>query len=99
MTRLLAAAILLCASALVLAQLRTVPANSKRAVMSHVQEMVVQVDGKQARLAPGAQVRDIHNRLVLPTTIPRGSVVRFQADPQGLISRVWILTPQEAAKK
>jgi hypothetical protein len=97
--RLLAAVLLLCASALVLAQLRTVPANSKRAVMSHLQDMYVQVDGKQARLSPGAQVRDIHNRLVLPAAIPPGSVVRFQADPQGLISSVWILTPQEAAKK
>jgi hypothetical protein len=99
MTRLLATAILVCASAVALAQLRSVPANSKRAVMSHLQEMYVQVDGKQARLSPGAQVRDIHNRLVLPTAIPRGSVVRFQVDKQGLISSVWILTPQEAAKK
>ncbi len=98
MTRLLAAAILLCASALVLAQLRTVPANAKRGEMRHLQEMYVQVDGKQARLSPGAQVRDIHNRLVLPAAIPARSIVKYQVDAQGLISRVWILTPQEAAQ-
>jgi hypothetical protein len=98
MTRLLATAILVCASAVALAQLRSVPANSTRAVMSHLQDMVVRVDGKQARLSPGAQVRDIHNRLILPTAIPPGSVVKFQANAQGHIFRVWILTPQEAAQ-
>ncbi len=98
MTRLLAAAILLCLSAAVLAQLRTVPASAKRGEMRHVQDMIVQIDQKQARLSPGAQVRDIHNRLVLPTAIPSGSIVKYQTDAQGMVHRVWILTPQEAAQ-
>ena len=98
MMRLLAAAVLLCASATVLAQLRTVPANAKRGEMRHLQDMTVQIDKAQARLAPGAQIRDIHNRLVLPAAIPAGSVVKYQWDAQGMVHRVWILTPQEAAQ-
>jgi hypothetical protein len=97
--RLLAAVFLLCASATVLAQLRSVPPEAKRGVMRHLQDMVVQIDNSRARLSPGAQIRDIHNRLVLPTAIPPGSIVRYRADAQGLVSEVWILTPQEAASK
>jgi hypothetical protein len=97
--RLLAAVFLLCASATVLAQLRSVPPEAKRGVMRHLQDMVVQIDNSRARLSPGAQIRDIHNRLVLPTAIPPGSIVKYRADAQGLVSEVWILTPQEAAAK
>jgi len=98
MMRLLAAAVLLCASATVLAQLRTVPADAKRGEMRHLQDMTVQIDKTQARLAPGAQIRDIHNRLLLPAAVPPGSIVKYQADAQGIVHRVWILTPQEAAQ-
>jgi len=97
--RLLAAVLLLCASATVLAQLRSVPPEAKRGVMRHLQDMVVQIDNSRARLSPGAQIRDIHNRLVLPTAIQPGSIVKYRADAQGLVSEVWILTPQEAAAK
>jgi hypothetical protein len=82
-----------------LAQLRSVPPEAKRGVMRHLQDMVVQIDNSRARLSPGAQIRDIHNRLVLPTAIPPGSIVKYRADAQGLVSEVWILTPQEAASK
>ena len=98
MMRLLAAAVLLCASATVLAQLRTVPAHAKRGELRHLQDMIVQIDQQQARLSPGAQIRDIHNRLMLPAAIPPGSIVKYRTDAQGMVSEVWILTPQEAAR-
>ena len=97
MTRLLAAAILLCASAAVLAQLRTVPPHAVRAEMWHLQDRLVQIDKARVLLSPGAQIRDAHNRLVLPVAVPPGSVVKFLADPMGHVHRVWILSPQEAA--
>ena len=97
MIRLLAAALLACASVAAHAQLRTVPPDAKRGVMRHLQDMIVQIDQTKARLSPGAQIRDIHNRLVLPTAIPPGTVVKYQVDALGQVSRVWILTPQEAA--
>ena len=93
-----AAALLACASVTALAQLRTLPENAQRGVMQHLQDMIVQIDSGQARLAPGAQIRDTHNRLVLPAALPPGSAVKYQKDAQGMVNHVWILTPQEAAQ-
>ncbi|MEW5865027.1 MAG: hypothetical protein AB1773_15770 [Pseudomonadota bacterium] len=80
------------------AQLRSIPADAKRGTLSHVQEMTVLLDGKPARLAPGAQIRDGENRIVLPTQLPPGSPVKYQLDGEGNLRRVWILTPAEAAQ-
>jgi type II secretory pathway component PulM len=81
------------------AQLRTIPADAVRAKMSHVQENVVEVNGKRAQLAPGAQIRDASNRVIVPTALPSGSVVKYQLDASGKLRQVWILTPQEAAAR
>ncbi|HJS38275.1 MAG TPA: hypothetical protein VJ789_09120 [Burkholderiales bacterium] len=97
MMRSLAILALLCLAAPALAQLRTVPPDTKRGVMRHLQDMTVQIDQSTMRLAPGALIRDIHNRLVLPMAIPPGSVVKYRVDAQGQIARVWILTAEEAA--
>ena len=97
MTRLLAAAILLCASSAASAQLRTVPPEAKRATMFHLQDRLVQIDSAQVLLSPGAQIRDAQNRLMLPVAVPPGSVVKYLPDAMGNVHRVWILTPQEAA--
>jgi len=81
------------------AQLRSIPADAQRAKMSHVQEHVVELNGKRTQLAPGAQIRDASNRVIVPTALPRGSVVKYQRDKSGQVSQVWILTPQEAAAR
>jgi hypothetical protein len=80
------------------AQLRTVPAEAKRGKIEHVQEMIVAIDGVKKALAPGAQIRDASNRLVLPVAIPAGTPMKYLLDADGMVSRVWILTPQEAAQ-
>ncbi len=67
--------------------------------MRHEQDMIVRIDGRIARLAPGAQIRDIENRLVLPAMLPPGSRVKYTVDSQGLVDRVWILSPREAARE
>jgi len=59
--------------------------------------MIVQINRTKARLAPGAQIRDIHNRLVLPTAVAQPTVVKYQVDALGQVARVWILTAEEAA--
>ena len=81
------------------AQLRTIPADAQRAEMGHVQENVVELNGQRAQLAPGAQIRDASNRLIVPTALPSGSLVRYQRDKSGQVTQVWILTPQEAAAR
>ena len=80
------------------AQLRTIPADAKRATMSHVQGMTVELDGKKTDLAAGAQIRDADNMIVLPAALPSGSLVKFMPDAQGHVWRVWILSLQEAAQ-
>ena len=80
------------------AQLRTIPADAKRAKMSHVQGMTVEIDGKRTNLAAGAQIRDVNNRIVLPVALPPGSLVKFMPDTQGHVWRIWMLSPQEAAQ-
>jgi hypothetical protein len=99
MIRILLATVLFAlASSAALAQLRTIPADAKRATLSHVQGMTVELDGNRTELAPGAQIRDADNRIILPTTLRAASLVRFMPDVQGRIWRVWILSQQEAAQ-
>lgn len=98
MTKLLLALALLAASFQALAQLRTIPPDAKRAELRHVQEMIMELDGKRARLAPGAQIRDANNFVVLPVAVPPGSLVKYRADAEGVLTHIWILTPQEAAQ-
>ena len=88
-----------CFASLALAQLRTIPADAKRAKMSHVQERVVELDGKRELLAPGAQIRDAGNRIIVPGALPPNSLVRYRRDARGAVHDVWILTPKEAAQR
>jgi hypothetical protein len=96
--RTLVAAALCLACGVAFAQLRTIPPQAKRAEMRHVQELLVELNGERAQLAPGAQIRDASNRLVLPAALPPGSLVKYLRDAQGYVFRVWILTPEEAAQ-
>jgi len=98
--RSLAILALLCLAAPALAQLqvRILPAEAKRGYLRHVQDLDVQIDGKFTRLSAGAQVRDAHNRILVPAAIPAGSLVKYTVGAQGEVSAVWILTEQEAAR-
>ena len=91
-----AALMFICAGAW--AQLRAIPADAKRAEIRHLSELVVELNGTPARLAPGALVRDADNRIVVPSAIPPGSLVKYLLGAQNEIVRVWILTPAEAAQ-
>jgi hypothetical protein len=98
MIRVLLATVLLTCAAGAGAQLRTIPADATRATMSHVQGMTVELDGKRTELAAGAQIRDANNRIVLPTALPAGSLVKYMPDAHGQVWRIWILSPREAAQ-
>ena len=80
------------------AQLRTIPADAKLGEIRHVQEMLVELDGKPQRLAPGAQIRDADNRLMLPVSLSDKQSVKYLLDAQGLVHRVWLLTAEERAR-
>ena len=99
MIRILVATVLFAFSAgAAQAQLRTIPAEAKRATMSHVQGMTVEIDGRQTDLAPGAQIRDERNLIVLPAALPAAVTVKIMPNAQGQAWRIWILTPQETAQ-
>ena len=98
MTRFLAAALALCLAGAAHAQLRTLPADARAGKLRHVQEMIVTIDGKPARLARGAQVRDTYNRILVPAAIPRDSFVAYRLNTQGEIAAAWVLTPRETAQ-
>ena len=77
------------------AQLRTIPADAKRAKMSHVQERIVEVNGKREMLAPGVRIRDAKNRIIVPAALPANSLVKYRRDASGAVHEVWILTAEE----
>jgi hypothetical protein len=95
---LVCALVFLLAAAGAQAQFRTITPDAKRGVMSHVQVMTVLLNGTQVQLAPGAQIRDERNMAIVPVAIPPGVLVKYLLDGQGQVTRVWILSPQEAAQ-
>jgi hypothetical protein len=67
--------------------------------MSLVTPPIVQMDGKDDRLSPGARIRDLRNMLVLSASLSGKTVpVVYKRDAAGLVHDVWILTADEYAK-
>ena len=81
------------------AQQRSIPEEAKRGVIRHVSGPIVTIDGKDARLAPGATIRNRENLFIVPIALPPdGALAEYLVNPDGQISRVWLLTPEEAAQ-
>ena len=58
----------------------------------------ITLNGKAARLAPGARIRDANNMSVVPGAVIGGRyLVNYTVDTLGLVKEVWILRPDEAA--
>ena len=95
----LGALLLLVCTAVAAQQLRTIPPDAKAGTLRHLQDMTVALDGKPEQLAPGAQIRDTANRLVLPGAIPpTGVLVKYKRNDAGVVNQVWLLTQREAAQ-
>jgi len=77
---------------------RPLPEDAISAEFSVVQHPVVTVNNASLRLAPGAQIRDEANRIVLPTSLQGKYMVLYTTDNRGEIFRVWILSPDELAQ-
>jgi len=93
-------ALLICAlvvPAAALAQVRQIPDSARRGSFVHVQDSIVEVDGRQMRLSASAQIRSRENLFIVPMSLPRGASVKYTLDDSGQIHRVWVLTPEEAA--
>jgi hypothetical protein len=76
---------------------RTFPSDVERGEMTVVQGTVVQMGSAQEKLAPGARIFNLHNRVQLPVTLAgQKQLVNFRRNAMGQISEVWLLSMQEA---
>jgi len=82
------------------AQLRTLPANAKRATTGAQPYALpyVELGGKVVRLAPGGVIYDQNNRSIVHGALPAGADVAFTTDMRGDIARIYILMPQEQSQ-
>ena len=100
-TLILAALAMLAVCSMSLAQglSRNIPDEAKRATIRYAQDMIVTLNSTPMRLAPGAQVRDRNNYIIVPSALPPdGALAEFMTDADGNVSRVWLLTAEEAAR-
>ena len=79
---------------------RPFPANALRGALLVVQPPDVQLNGQAARLAPGSRIRGADNMVQMSGTLVGARLpVHYTLDPIGLVQDVWILTPDEAARR
>jgi len=97
----LLAGLLCLASAVWAENLRQFPAETKRAVFNGFVDNGMKLGRYTLALAPGLQIRDRDNLIILPARLSdaKDVQVRVQFDTTGAVWRMWILTPEEAAVK
>ncbi len=79
---------------------RNFPANALRGEVAVTQPPDVLLNGKPARLAPGARIRGLDNMLMMSGALAgQRAVVNFTLDTQGLILDLWLLRPDERSKQ
>jgi hypothetical protein len=79
---------------------RPFPATALRGEFVVLQPPEVALNGRAARLAPGARIRGDNNLLQLSgALVNQRYTVNYTVDPGGLLLDVWILTPDERARQ
>ncbi len=79
---------------------RPFPPTALRGTLVVGQTPEVAVDGRPARLAPGARIRSQANTVELPASLMgQALAVHYTIDFDGNVKDVWILTPEERAKR
>ena len=79
-------------------QSRTFPQSALRGAVVVGESPEIALNGKPARLAPGARIRDASNMSVVPGALIGGRyLVHYTVDTLGLVKDMWILRPEEAA--
>ena len=78
---------------------RNFPQSSLRAELVVVQPPDVTLNGRAARLAPGARIRDANNMLLMSASVTgQRLLVHYTLDDFGLLKDAWVLRDDEAAK-
>lgn len=79
---------------------RTFPQTALRGALVIGEAPEITLNGKPARLAPGARIRDPGNMLAMSGTLAGARLlVHYTLDPLGLVRDVWILSEEEAARR
>jgi hypothetical protein len=72
--------------------------SSQYGVLRVVAPPEVLINGKPARLSPGARIRGTNNLMVMSgSLVGQDLKVRYTLEPLGLVHEVWILTAREIA--
>ncbi len=96
---LIAATLVVCASAAVAQAPRNFPATALRGEIVVTAPPELLLNKRPARLAPGARIRTVDNMLVLSgAAVNQRLVVNYILDLQGQLLEVWILNPAELAR-
>lgn len=79
---------------------RPFPATALRGALQITQPPEVLLNGEAARLSPGSRIRGTNNMLQMSAgLVGQKLLVHYTREPSGLVHDVWILTPEEAARK
>lgn len=79
---------------------RNFPPNALRGELVVGTPPQVSVNGIAGKLSPGARIRGQNNMLLLSDGLVGGKLlVHYTFDTAGEVKDVWILTPEEAAKR
>lgn len=78
---------------------REAPKDVTRGQMIITAPPIITMDGKADKLSPGARIRNTNNLLLLSgSAVGQTLPVVYRRDAAGLVSEVWVLTPEEDAK-
>ncbi|MBK7062836.1 MAG: hypothetical protein IPI03_17375 [Rubrivivax sp.] len=79
---------------------RLFPAHALRGEITGTAPPDVLLNGRPARLAPGARIRNQENRFDLISQIAgQKLVVNYTLEAGGMLLEIWILTPSEQANR
>ena len=78
--------------------MRTIPGEALRGEMQPPSAGSASIGGKDLRLAPGLQIRDPQNRIILSDTVRQPLLVKYLTDANGQVARIWVLTDGEASR-
>ena len=79
---------------------RNFPQTALRGELLIVQPPEALLNGRPARLGPGARIRGVNNMLQMSgALVDQKFVVHYTVDYAGLLQDIWLLTPAEAANR
>jgi hypothetical protein len=93
------AAILVLAGATQAIAERTFPERAKRGDLQAYEYPSMKIGGHVYRLSPGCRIFNRQNLIIMPVSLPaRTGPVMYLLDMSGDLSRIWLLSAEEAAR-